>query len=497
MDVRGSRATTAVRTRPAVVVAVVCSVVCLLVPRPAYAAPAAPVPAAPVATASPSGGTTIPDSGSVPFSTDTSPTTVATDIGPLAAQITTERNAVALLNEQVNAMDDDIAAANQAMADAYAAWSSAQAASVKAQQDAANAASQAYQDADSMGPLDTLSDDLSGLGALAPGLGSVVPVTPPDPKVLAAAAAAAAQQEQVTFAAYHVAQLTAQALTAQQDTLKAGRDQRNAALLDLISRNQAAAAAADAVEAARSAALAGQYAAGSNIKGQVANPKALAALAFAVNQLGKPYVWGAEGPNSYDCSGLVYAAYRSVGANLPRVARDQQHALTPIPASELLPGDLIFFNPTSQTDWTTVSHVGIYYGNNQMVEAPTFGQSVKIAPVWWSAYFSAARVYPAVPGPTASPTPSPTGSSASPTPSPSGSASPSPSPSGSGSPSPSGSASPTPSQSGSPSPSAPPTTPPATPNVPAGGSPTPTPAVSKSASAGKSTSPAASPSASG
>ncbi len=120
-------------------------------------------------------------------------------------------------------------------------------------------------------------------------------------------------------------------------------------------------------------------------------------LNFALAQRGKPYQWAAEGPNSYDCSGLMWASYRSVGITLPRVARDQQHALIPVSPADLLPGDLIFFNPTSRTDWTTVSHVGMYYGDNMMIEAPTVGENVKLAHVWWSAFFSAARVVPAVP----------------------------------------------------------------------------------------------------
>ena len=66
---------------------------------------------------------------------------------------------------------------------------------------------------------------------------------------------------------------------------------------------------------------------GKNVNGQAANPKALEAVQFALKQLGKPYVFGAEGPDSYDCSGLTWASYRSVGVTIPRIADYQEHAL--------------------------------------------------------------------------------------------------------------------------------------------------------------------------
>src|SRR5262249_9332625 len=145
-----------------------------------------------------------------------------------------------------------------------------------------------------------------------------------------------------------------------------------------------------------------------NVKGQVANPKALAAVNFALSQIGDPYVFGDEGPNSYDCSGLTWRSYRIAGVTIPRVARYQYHATTPISIQQLLPGDLVFFSTTSRTDWTQISHVGMYIGGGKMIEAPHTGDHVKIAPVWWSAFFGATRVVPAVGGPKTNPTPTPT-----------------------------------------------------------------------------------------
>ena len=113
--------------------------------------------------------------------------------------------------------------------------------------------------------------------------------------------------------------------------------------------------------------------------------KGRAALAFAKRQIGKPYVWGAEGPNSYDCSGLVQSAWRSVGVSLPRVARQQYASGHKISKSQLRAGDLVFFY--SQTP----SHVGIYAGNGQMIDAPRPGLRVRYASISRMPYAGAVR----------------------------------------------------------------------------------------------------------
>jgi hypothetical protein len=171
----------------------------------------------------------------------------------------------------------------------------------------------------------------------------------------------------------------------------------------------------DAVEAyertqeAKEQQLGGRYISGESVAGMKANDKAMKAVRYALAQLGDPYVWAAEGPNSFDCSGLMWASYRSAGYNqLPRVARDQYYAtrMQSVPQSALLPGDLLFF--ASGSSWQTVHHVGMYLGNGKMVHAPTTGDVVKVSTVWWSRFYAATRVFPAVPtGPTAPPTTKP------------------------------------------------------------------------------------------
>jgi cell wall-associated NlpC family hydrolase len=113
--------------------------------------------------------------------------------------------------------------------------------------------------------------------------------------------------------------------------------------------------------------------------------KGRAALAFAKRQLGKPYVFGAEGPNSYDCSGLMQTAWRTVGVSMPRVARQQYAQGKKISRSQLRAGDLVFFY--SQRP----SHVGMYAGNGMMIDAPRPGLRVRYTSISRMPYAGAVR----------------------------------------------------------------------------------------------------------
>lgn len=101
---------------------------------------------------------------------------------------------------------------------------------------------------------------------------------------------------------------------------------------------------------------------------------AMDALRMALTQQGKPYVWGATGPSTFDCSGLVQWAYRQIGIGLPRVSRQQAQVGTAVAPQDARPGDLMFFN-------SPVTHVGIYVGNGQFLEAPQSGDVVKVSNV--------------------------------------------------------------------------------------------------------------------
>ena len=114
------------------------------------------------------------------------------------------------------------------------------------------------------------------------------------------------------------------------------------------------------------------------------------AIAFARAQLGKPYLWGASGPSSYDCSGLTMAAYRSAGVWLPRVSRAQWGAGPHVGLGGLAPGDLVFFarNPGNPS---TIHHVGMYIGGGAMIEAPYSGARVRVASIGRRDYIGAVR----------------------------------------------------------------------------------------------------------
>ncbi|MFE6622210.1 NlpC/P60 family protein [Streptomyces sp. NPDC057740] len=104
--------------------------------------------------------------------------------------------------------------------------------------------------------------------------------------------------------------------------------------------------------------------------------KAEKALAFARSQIGKPYVWGATGPDSYDCSGLTQGAWKAAGVDIPRVTYDQVNAGTTVPLSSAQPGDLVFF-------YDDVTHVGIYIGNGMMIHAPKPGAYVREESIYY------------------------------------------------------------------------------------------------------------------
>ncbi|MFD5815347.1 NlpC/P60 family protein [Streptomyces sp. NPDC127038] len=104
--------------------------------------------------------------------------------------------------------------------------------------------------------------------------------------------------------------------------------------------------------------------------------KAAEALAFARAQIGKPYVWGATGPDSYDCSGLTQAAWKAAGVSLPRVTYDQVNTGTTVPLADARPGDLVFF-------YDDISHVGLYIGNGMMIHAPKPGAYVREESIYY------------------------------------------------------------------------------------------------------------------
>jgi cell wall-associated NlpC family hydrolase len=113
-------------------------------------------------------------------------------------------------------------------------------------------------------------------------------------------------------------------------------------------------------------------------------------VAFALAQVGKPYLWAGAGPDTFDCSGLTMRAWERAGVALPHYSAGQAQLVLPVPWDQLRPGDLVFF-AADPGDITTVYHVALYVGGGLVVEAPQPGTNVRVAPVRQPGLFGAGR----------------------------------------------------------------------------------------------------------
>ncbi|MCY0927548.1 C40 family peptidase [Streptomyces sp. H27-H1] len=111
------------------------------------------------------------------------------------------------------------------------------------------------------------------------------------------------------------------------------------------------------------------------------------ALTYATAQIGKPYVWGAEGPASFDCSGLTSQAWAQAGRDIPRTSQEQWAQLPKVPLDELRPGDLVVYFPTA-------THVALYVGDGKVIQAPRPGAKVKVSPIAANPLLGAVRPDP-------------------------------------------------------------------------------------------------------
>jgi peptidoglycan DL-endopeptidase CwlO len=108
------------------------------------------------------------------------------------------------------------------------------------------------------------------------------------------------------------------------------------------------------------------------------NQTVATAIAYAEQQLGKPYQWGGTGPDAFDCSGLVMMAYRAAGIDIARTSQAQWATEQRVPASEVEPGDLVFFAGADGTS-TSPGHVGLVIGNGKMIEAYATGYPIRVS----------------------------------------------------------------------------------------------------------------------
>jgi peptidoglycan DL-endopeptidase CwlO len=199
--------------------------------------------------------------------------------------------------------------------------------------------------------------------------------------VLAEVSVAQTQAEQARTDADAAAAEAAAALGAlheQQAQVQAQADEYEAEFARLTAAEQVrvTTALAGPVLEAPSAAVAAAAAPG---------PAAATAVQTALGQIGDPYVWGASGPDGFDCSGLTQYAYAAAGISLPHSSKAQSTMGTPVSRADLVPGDIVYF-------YSPVSHVGLYIGDGKMVHARTFGQPVAVTSVDQAGYRGAVRV---------------------------------------------------------------------------------------------------------
>jgi cell wall-associated NlpC family hydrolase len=191
---------------------------------------------------------------------------------------------------------------------------------------------------------------------------------------VAATADAAAQAQAAATEATAQAQKSYDDIAAQQKDLEAkiADYQRQYAALTAPQQQQVVAAHGDAQPAPAPSSVV------------AASGAAQKAVDTALAQVGDPYVYGAAGPDAFDCSGLVQYAFSAAGVSLPHSSASQSKMGTPVSRDQLQPGDLVFF-------YSPVSHVGMYIGNGQMVHASTSGQPVKVASLDSMGSYNSAR----------------------------------------------------------------------------------------------------------
>jgi cell wall-associated NlpC family hydrolase len=199
-----------------------------------------------------------------------------------------------------------------------------------------------------------------------------------------------------------------QAMEASRDEIVASAAKQKKILAELIARQEAiikaakARAARIAAEQERArlrAAAAATSAAADSIGGPVrsvvapvvsGSGGAAVAVQWAYREIGKPYVWAAAGPNSFDCSGLTQYVWGKAGVYLGHYTGDQWNRGTHVSRDQLQPGDLVFF-AYNTSDPSSIHHVGIYVGGGMMIEAPYTGAYVRKVPAFRSDYIGAVR----------------------------------------------------------------------------------------------------------
>ncbi|MET8283178.1 C40 family peptidase [Micromonospora sp. NPDC005174] len=454
--------------RPKLWAALLGAIAAAVLATPAYAEPTVPATVPDTGARPPAiGAPQVP--GNPPGAGVLAPPVVNLGSGPLAAQIAAAESQVGLLGDQLLLTRQKRTDAQAQLVAAGKVLAATQDALLRAQQAADAAASDAVKAAAALPPGDFV-DDIQGLSRLQR-INRGEKVEGASTAVTGELARARAT-EQSAYQAHTAAKAAVDAAEAEFTTGAKALQTAEASLLKLRRDNATQLIALERQQEAADQQFGSGYVAGQSSSGMSAHPRALAAVRYALAQLGDPYKWSEEGPNEFDCSGLMWAAYRSPGADyfdLPRVSRDQYAATRArtVRPTEALPGDLLFF--ASGSSWTTIHHVAMYIGNGKMVQAPTTGDVVKISVVGWSRLYAVTRVIGAVPTPNVPLPPVPPPATTKPTPPAKPTPTPKPSPTGK----PTTKPTPPPTGTGTPTPTGTPK-PTATPKPTGGTSPTPT-----------------------
>ena len=323
-----------------------------------------------------------------------------------AALVAARAHDLEILTEQFNEAREELAATREAADRAAQELVAAEAALAGAREQVRAVAYGAYT-GERLAPLEAMLTSDSP-DELLDRIGMLRTIADHNGQVLGRAEQTAADADRAKASAQDIAtraQAQVDRVAAQKDDLDAQIAVYQAAYERLSEEEQRASRAAaerHAAEQAAAAQAAAAQAAGSGAAASSpapAAPKAAAppaapvlggsaaaqkAVDTAMAQIGDPYVWGAAGPDAFDCSGLVQYAYAAAGISLPHSSRMQSTMGAPVSRDALQPGDLVFF-------YSPVSHVGIYIGDGQMVHASTSGVPVKTASVDSMGSYNSAR----------------------------------------------------------------------------------------------------------
>lgn len=315
------------------------------------------------------------------------------NVDQVKAEVNSLQAKVDMTGQQFDRADEQLTAARNRLTQVQRQAAAAQARFAAARSQVAQIAALAYEFSgqDSVGGLLT-SDNPSAVLSHAALLTQMAGTRGAEvTQFLAVAQQLAQAQQSVQRTEYGVATLRGQ-LAARKTSLNKLLASKQATLDSLTAQQQATVTASD-IGAQGSTASSGSTTQGSSTSSGTQNSTSTTytgptstqgekAVAFAFAQIGKPYQWGGTGPGSYDCSGLVQAAWAYAGIAIPRDTYEQWGALPHISSSTLEPGDLLFFDG--------IGHVAIYVGGGNMIDAPQTGETIRELPIntgWYSANF--------------------------------------------------------------------------------------------------------------